>query len=147
MERTELEVQRAFHAYCLKVINNAGVSLFRQTRSRNAKELFYEDLPPNVQDSILAINNNVEEEKEYEISGNRFKESEVKEMLVEALEMLPTDKHSIIVMYFFDNKLDREIAEMFGLSRSTIQDKRAKALKLLAKHLEEIAENYDQENG
>lgn len=147
LERTELEVRKKFHSFCVKCINNAAISMHRKMNTRNEKELFFEDLPPGVKESLFATNDKEEVERKFDIGNYRYKESVVKEMLAEAIAMLPMEKHKMIIMYYFDEMIDREIAEVFGLSRSTIQSKRANALKLLIKHLERIAENYEHEDG
>ncbi|MBP3890962.1 MAG: sigma-70 family RNA polymerase sigma factor [Solobacterium sp.] len=147
MKKTELEVRKMFHSFCVKSINNAAISMYRKMNTRDENEFYLEDLPPGVKESICATNDAPEEEREFDIGKYRYKESVVKEMLAEAIAMLPIEKHKMIIMYYFDEMIDREIAEVFGLSRSTIQSKRANALKLLIKHLERIAENYEHEDG
>ena len=147
LKGTELEVRRRFHSFCVKCINNAALSMHREMHTRNKHEFYLEDLPPGVKESIVATEDSIEEEREFDIGNYRYKESVVKEMLAEAIAMLPIEKHKMIIMYYFDEMIDREIAEVFGLSRSTIQSKRANALKLLIKHLERIAENYEHEDG
>jgi len=57
--------------------------------------------------------------------------------LAEALTALPVDKREIVLMsYFFDMK-DAEIADKLNMARSTVAYKRTSTLKELKKIMEE----------
>ena len=57
------------------------------------------------------------------------------ENLAHALKILPKDKREIILLAYFLDMSDREIAEKLNLFRSTVQRNRTNALKILKEQL------------
>ena len=57
------------------------------------------------------------------------------ENLAHALQILPKDKREIILLAYFLDMSDREIAEKLNLFRSTVQRNRTNALKILKEQL------------
>ena len=51
--------------------------------------------------------------------------------LAEALNALPQDGRDILLMYFFLDMADREIAERMNMARRTVNARRQKAYRLL----------------
>ena len=51
--------------------------------------------------------------------------------LAEALNALPQDGRDILLMYFFLDMADREIAERMHMARRTVNTRRQKAYRLL----------------
>lgn len=57
--------------------------------------------------------------------------------LVRALSMLPTDRRTIILLFYFLEMRDEEIGAKLGLSRHAVQRRRTSTLDMLRKILEE----------
>lgn len=53
--------------------------------------------------------------------------------LAEALEAIPEKERNIILMYWFLDMADREIADHMGIARRTVNTHRQKAYRLLKK--------------
>ena len=53
--------------------------------------------------------------------------------LSEALEAIPEKDRNILLMYFFLDMADREIADRIGIARRTVNDRRQGAIRLLQK--------------
>ena len=67
------------------------------------------------------------------------------ELLAEALHSLAEKKKKVVLLYYFMNMSDREIAKLFGVPRSTVQYRRTSSFKALKKYLEENAYDYENE--
>ena len=52
-------------------------------------------------------------------------------LLADALNALPQDNRDILLMYWFLEMADREIAERMNLARRTINNRRLKSYRLL----------------
>ena len=53
------------------------------------------------------------------------------DLLADALNALPQDNRDILLMYWFMEMADREIAERMNLARRTINNRRLKSYRLL----------------
>ena len=53
------------------------------------------------------------------------------DLLADALNALPHDNRDILLMYWFLDMADREIAERMNLARKTINNRRLKSYRLL----------------
>lgn len=65
-----------------------------------------------------------------EINTFHFQRKEVRRWLY-ALNALPQDNRDILLMYWFLEMADREIAERMNLARRTINNRRLKSYRLL----------------
>ena len=65
-------------------------------------------------------------------------------MLAEALRTLPKEKRQVVLMYYFLDKNDVEIAEELNIPRSTVQYRRTSSFAQLKKYLEENANEWDE---
>lgn len=77
-----------------------------------------------------------------EISIGKVSISE--KLLSDALLSLSEDKREIILMYYFSELKDIDIAGLLNLSRSAIQYKRTKCLQLLKKYIEKRLNGYGE---
>lgn len=58
-------------------------------------------------------------------------------LLAEALHSLPEEKRETVLLYYFFDMSEREIAKFCNLSRTTVQSRRTSSMKLLKRYLEE----------
>lgn len=63
-------------------------------------------------------------------------------LLSEALHSLPEDKRNAVLLYYFFEMTDAEIAQLHAIPRSTVQYRRTSSFELLKRYLEERA--YDE---
>lgn len=63
------------------------------------------------------------------------------ELLAEALHSLPDEKRETVLLYYFFDMSEREIAKYCNIPRTTVQTRRKSSMKLLKRYLEERA--YD----
>lgn len=64
-------------------------------------------------------------------------------LLADAIHALPEEKRNTVLLYYFFDMNDAEIAKLLNLSRSTVQYRRTSSFELLKRYLEERA--YDKE--
>lgn len=64
-------------------------------------------------------------------------------LLADALYSLPDTKRKAVLMYYFFEMSDGEIAKLLNIPRSTVQYRRTSSFELLKRYLEENADEWD----
>ncbi|MFS0647259.1 RNA polymerase sigma factor, partial [Siminovitchia sp. 179-K 8D1 HS] len=77
-----------------------------------------------------------EEGQSFQVAGKKI----TPKLLAEALRTLPKEKRKTVLLYYFFDKSDVEIAELLGIPRSTVQYRRTSSFKRLRRFLEEHAD-------
>lgn len=135
------DTQRVFDCYCKRILKNEAINIQKHNQYLNSKQVSFTELTPEQLAQICTCD-------EYSTDYSRFKVLEydiaVKdELLAEALHELPENKREIILLSYFLDYNDVEIAELLNLVRRTVNDQRNKALKDLKNRLEE--KQHEQE--
>ena len=138
---SEADTQRVFDCYCKRILKNEAINIQKHNQYLNSKQVSFTELTPEQLAQICTCD-------EYSTDYSRFKVLEydiaVKdELLAEALHELPDNKREIILLSYFLEYNDIEIAELLNLVRRTVNAQRNKALKDLKNRLEE--KQHEQE--
>lgn len=64
-------------------------------------------------------------------------------LLAEELRTLPVEKCKTVLLYYFFDTSDVEIADLLEIPRSTVQYRRTSSFKRLKRFLEEHADDWD----
>lgn len=127
--------QLTFDCYCKKILKNEAINIQREYQRLNAKQTSFSDLTAE-QLAVLSVYD------VYSTDYSSFKVLEydiaVKdELLAEALQELPEKKRDIVLLSYFLDYSDVEIAELLHLLQRTVGYHRTTALEKLRKRLEE----------
>lgn len=138
---SEEDTQRIFDCYCKRILKNEAINIQKHNQYMNSKQISFTELTPEQLAQICSCD-------EYSTDYSRFKVLEydiaVKdELLAEALQELPERKRDIILLSYFLDYNDVEIAGLLNLVRRTVNDQRNKALKDLKNRMEE--KQHEQE--
>lgn len=131
---SEEDTQRVFDCYCKRILKNEAINIQKHNQYINNRQVSFSELTPEQLAQICTCD-------EYSSDYSRFKVLEydiaVKdELLAEALQELPERKRDIILLSYFLDYNDVEIAELLNLVRRTVNDQRSKALKDLKNRME-----------
>ena len=63
-------------------------------------------------------------------------------VIADAIHSLPDEKRRAVLLYYFFDMNDAEIAELYQIPRSTVQYRRTGSFELLKRYLEEHAYDY-----
>lgn len=131
---SEEDTQRVFDCYCKRILKNEAINIQKHNQYMNSRQVSFSELIPEQLAQICTCD-------EYSSDYSRFKVLEydiaVKdELLAEALQELPERKRDIILLSYFLDYNDVEIAELLNLVRRTVNDQRNKALKDLKNRME-----------
>jgi len=131
----EEDRQLTFDCYCKKILKNEAINIQKEYQRLNAVQTSFSDLSAE-QLALLSVSD------EYSTDYSNFKVLEydiaVKdELLAEALQELPEKKRDIVLLSYFLDYSDVEIAELLHLLQRTVGYHRTTALEKLKKRLEE----------
>ena len=129
-------IRKQFDSFCKTLLKNEMIDYERERSYRLKHEISFSEL------SQKELNRMVNED-EYIAESEVFRvldyDVEVKDELIgEALKYLPEKKRNVILLSFFMDMTDTEIAKHMNLVRSTIHHHRVSSLQALKKIMEGI---------
>ena len=132
----QLRIRKQFDSFCKTLLKNEMIDYERERSYRLKHEISFSELS---QKELSQMAN----EDKYIVESEVFRvldyDVEVKDELIgEALKCLSEKKRNVILLSFFLNMTDTEIANQMNLVRSTIHHHRISSLQTLKKIMEGI---------
>lgn len=127
--------QKLFDSYCKRILKNEAIDCFREIRKHKQREIFFSELSEKEWKQLYM-------EDEYDLESCIFQvlgyDVEVKNALIaEALKLLSDKKREVVLLAYYLDMSDTEIAKLLNLRQSTIHYHRTSSLKSLKEFLEE----------
>ena len=138
--RTQWQIRCAFNGFCKLALKREAMNAHRDTKQRQLREVTFSDLSPLEEKQLYVCDEyfaDDEAEQSFVVGGKEI----TAKLLAEALHSLPEEKRETVLLYYFFDMSEREIAKFCNLSRTTVQSRRTSSMKLLKRYLEEKA--YD----
>ena len=135
---TEIELQEyhvhAFDAFCKRVILNAAVDAFRKTKRKQKVEM-------DIDDPMIAYIHSIQTHDTYTLYSRTYyvKEQPIivrDKNLGEALQYIIPQKRAVILLSYFAGYNDTEVANILGVSPTSIARRKKSALLRLRELLE-----------
>lgn len=138
----ELTVMHQFDRLCQLALDGETADYFRYLECRGNYEVNFSDMTEQELNSIFVMD-------EYNLDNSHFQvlgyDIEVKDtLLVEALQALTEKKRNVILLSYFLEMTDAEIAREMKLVHSTIREHRTRSLELLKKLMEENMDGAEE---
>ena len=132
--RNETNLHR-FDSYCKKILKNEATDCYREIQKHRQREVFFSELNEKEWKKLYM-------EDEYDLGNCNFQvfgyDIEVKDTsIAEALKLLSQKKRDVILLSYYLEMSDTEIAHILNLRQSTIHYHRTSSLKSLKEILEE----------
>jgi RNA polymerase sigma factor (sigma-70 family) len=127
-------IQREFDCYCKKILREKAVDLQRQLKLRRERETTFSDLPPQELANLATVDKYFADEYVFNVLDESIGVSDFE--LGEALNELPVNRRDIILMSYFFDMTDKEIAQKLNVARRTIAQHRAETLRELKNLME-----------
>lgn len=140
--RNEWQKRCTFNGFCKKVLKNEAIDAIRENRTRSRREVTFSDLSPQEENQLYTCDQyfvNDEAEKSFFVAGREI----TAKQLADALRSLPEEKRQAVLLYYFFDMTDVEIAELMKIPRSTVQLRRTSSFELLKRFLEEKADEWN----
>ena len=140
--RFEWQTRCEFNAYCKRTLRNELIDACRERKSRKRHEVSFADLTPQEEKQLYTVDRYFVNEDEEAFCAGGLKITA--KLLAEALHSLPDEKRQAVLLYYFFDMTDVEIAELMKVPRSTVQYRRTSSFELLKRYLEERADEWDE---
>ena len=132
----EVHKQYAFDSFCKRVLKNEAYDFFREVKRQLARETSLTELETHLEEQLY-------ENDEYPLESHSFNVLGYdilirSDLLAESLAALPERKRVILLLYHFFDMTDKEIGELLGMVRQTVQYQRTRTLQRLCKMMEEF---------
>ena len=121
--------QHAFDSFCKKVLKCEAYNGYREISRRQSREVAFSELPEDSMEQLASYDRYPWEYTSFPVGGDVILIED--DRLAEALNALPQDGRDILLMYFFLDMADREIAKRMNMARRTVNARRQKAYRLL----------------
>jgi RNA polymerase sigma factor (sigma-70 family) len=140
--RTQWQIRCAFNGFCKRTLKHEAINAHKQTKRHQLREVTFSDLAPHDENQLYTLDTYFENEasEAFNVGGKKI----TPKLLADALQTLPEDKRNAVLLYYFMNMSDVEIAEQSGVPRSTVQYRRTSSFELLKRYLEEHADEWDE---
>ncbi len=136
--RTQFQVRCAFNGFCKKALKREASNAHRDVKSYQKHFVSFSDLSPEEENQLYTVDHHTDGEdhdNSFRVGGKRI----TPELLAEALRTLPEEKRNAVMLYYFHDMSDADIAKLYNIPRSTVQYRRTSSLETLKQFLEERA--------
>lgn len=133
--------EHAFDTYCKRIVKNAAVSVHREYQRQLQDEVSFSDLTIQEQKQLQHIDKYALERQVFLILGEEVEI--LNGDLARALAALTPRRRTIVILAYYEDMADLDIAHLFKSNRSTVQYQRTSSLEQLRKIMEEL-ENKEE---
>jgi DNA-directed RNA polymerase specialized sigma24 family protein len=127
-------ISHSFDTYCKKITKSETRDCQRFAKRRSTREVLLSDLSDHDVARLATVDKYFANEYAFSILGESVGVSDAG--LAEALRGLPADRRDIVLMSYFIDMTDKEIAKLLSTARRTVAYRRAAALRELKRHME-----------
>ena len=127
-------VRHQFDCFCKKVLREESRDYERQLAHILEREITFSDLSESILSQIGVIDEYPSDHTYFDVLDYRV--AVRNNQLAKALASLPSKKRDVVLLAFFLDMNDAEIAEKFNVVRTTIQRRRTSSLAELKSRLE-----------
>lgn len=131
-------VQCQFDAFCKKVIRNEARNYMKYIAWQSKHEVSLSELSEEQSNHIYILDQYPSDVTQFTVGEHRVAVHD--DRLAQALGSLDGDKRDILLLAYFLDLSDKEIADKLNIARSTIQYKRTSSLKEMRQRME--VKNY-----
>lgn len=134
LNRREKEiVRRKFCAYCIKVLHGEALNYLAELERQRKREVNFSELLQKDLDALYCCDD-YDMADHFTVMGKQIPVHD--EWISEALKKLPAKKREIILMLYFLDMTEKEIADCLKLVQSTIHYHKDDSLRLMRKLME-----------
>jgi len=130
----EEHIQHSFDSFCKRILKQEAIDIQRHMKWLNEREVTFSALSAGEMASLAVADEYFTNGYVFDVLGENVNVTDYD--LAEALNAIPADRREIVLMSYFFDMTDREIAERLNMARRTVVDRRVSALKKLKKIME-----------
>jgi len=130
----EEHIRHSFDSYCKKILKGKTIDIHREAKRRSKREITFSDLSARELAALSVADEYFTDEFVFDVLGESIGVTDAD--LAVALNILPANKREIVLMSYFFDMTDREIAERLNMARRTVAYQRTSTLRELKNILE-----------
>ena len=127
-------VRHQFDSFCRKVLREEARDYIRELMRRSAHEVSLSELSEEQMERLYVLDEYPSEAIHFDVQG--YDVAINNEKLADALTTLPDDKRDIVLLAYFLDMSDQEIADKLNMVRRTVQYRRTSSLEEMKQRLE-----------
>lgn len=131
-------IENQFDYICKRAMDDECKDYLKYLSRLSKREISFSDIGDYLVNQFSTIDHYPTEFRIFAMNGLTV--GVESDLLSEALRNLPDKKREIVLLYYFMDMNDTEIAELLKLNRSTVYRHRTSGLALIKKFMEEHAE-------
>lgn len=131
----ELRIRKQFDSFCKKVLRNEMVNYEIAKKRRQENEVLFSEMTMTEMEKLIVMDKHMEDIERFQVLDYDIEIRD--ELLGEALKNLPDKKREVILMSYFLNLPDGEIAREMNLVRSTVNYHKSSSIEILRKMMED----------
>lgn len=128
--------EQTFDSFCKKVIRNTAISIYREITACAEREISLSDLSDSDMASLCTVDTYHTYTKAYTVLGHTIKIHDPQ--IGEALQFVQPKLRDIILLSYFLDYSNVEIAKLLKISISTVTSRRNAALNKLKQQIENM---------
>ena len=126
-------VEHQFDSFCKKVLREERRDIIRALKHRSENEILFCEMTPKEIDELMTVDKYCADMYKFLACG--FEVEIESDLLAEALSKLPVKSRDILLLAYFLDMSDVEIANVLDVARSTVQYQRITSLTKLKKYM------------
>ena len=136
-------VRHQFDSFCRKVLREEARDYARDLARQGEREVSLSGLSEEEMARLYVLDEYPSEQFHFDVQGYDIAVKD--ERLADALGSLSDDKRDIVLLAYFLDMTDQEIADKLNVVRRTVQYRRASSLKEMKKRLEVVKDGEQTE--
>lgn len=133
----ETTIRHQFDCLCKKALKNEVIDHQRQKNCKLKHEILLSELSVNEMERLFLMDEYSVDNYIFQVLGYNIEVKDI--LLAEALQSLSERKRNVVLLYYYMDMTDAEIARKMNLVRSTIQEHRKRSLELLRQKMKGYA--------
>ncbi|WP_418126536.1 sigma-70 family RNA polymerase sigma factor [Streptococcus parasuis] len=131
-------IENQFDYICMQAMEDERKDYFKQLSRLAKHEVSFSEIGDYLVSQFATTDSYVTDFQIFMLNGISI--SIENDLLSEALRNLPSNKREILLLFYFMNMSDSEIADMLKVNRSTVYRNRTGGLAMMKKFMEEFEE-------
>lgn len=131
----ELTIRNQFDRICKMALKGEAVDYYRHITYRQEHEALFSELSQKEISRLFTLDEYRAESKCFQVLGYDIEVKDV--LLAEAIQSLSEKRQKVVLLSYFMDMSDAEIARAMNLVRSTVHEHRRRSLELMKEMMEE----------
>lgn len=131
----ELTIRNQFDRICKMALKGEAVDYYRHITYRQEHEVLFSELSQKERNRLFTVDEYRTESKCFQVLGYDIEVKDI--LLAETIQSLSEKKQKVVLLSYFMDMSDAEIARAMNLVRSTVHEHRRRSLELMKEMMEE----------